>query len=165
MFSWSIGSSLRFRFLVLAAIAALLLFGTQQPRKVRLDVFPEFAPPKAEIQNERAGVTSTEIGELITLPMEDQLRSVAGVESVRSSSLVALSRIVLPFKMGTHLMESRQRVQERLKLAIPFRGRSSYRLMKRSDAFVHVRSWREICLGCEIFLWAWNQNDPGINKK
>jgi Cu/Ag efflux pump CusA len=73
MFSWIIGSSLRFRFLVLALAAALLVFGTQQLRQMPVDVFPEFAPPKVEIQTEGPGMTSTEVEELITIPMEDQL--------------------------------------------------------------------------------------------
>ena len=118
MFAWIIGASLRFRFLVLAIAVALLVFGGQQLRRMPVDVFPEFAPPKVEIQTEGPGMTSTEVEELITIPMEDQLRGVPGVEYVRSSSVVGLSQIVLLFKMGTDLMEARQRVQERVKLAI-----------------------------------------------
>src|SRR3990172_1605558 len=118
MFRWIIGSSLKFRFLVLAIAAALLVFGTQQLRKSPVDVFPEFAPPKVEVQTEGPGMTSTEVEELITIPMEDQLRGVPGVEYVRSSSVVGLSQVVLLFKMGTDEMEARQRVQERVKLAI-----------------------------------------------
>jgi CzcA family heavy metal efflux pump len=118
MFSWIIGSSLKFRFLVLAAAAALLVFGTQQLRRMPIDVFPEFAPPKVEIQTEGPGMTAVEVEELITIPMEDQLRGVPGVEYVRSSSVVGLSQVVLWFKLGTDLMDARQRVQERLKLAI-----------------------------------------------
>ncbi|MGH8831196.1 MAG: efflux RND transporter permease subunit, partial [Polaromonas sp.] len=118
MFSWIIGSSLKFRFLVLAIAIALLVFGTEQLRKMPVDVFPEFAPPKVEIQTEGPGMTSTEVEELITIPMEDQLRGVPGVEYVRSSSVTGLSQIVLLFKTGTDLMDARQRVQERVKLAI-----------------------------------------------
>ncbi|MET0857769.1 MAG: efflux RND transporter permease subunit, partial [Telluria sp.] len=118
MFHWIIGSSLKFRFLVVAAAAALLTFGAQQLHQMPVDVFPEFAPPKVEIQTEGPGMTSTEIEELITIPMEDQLRGLPGVEYVRSSSVVGLSQVVLLFTMGTDLMEARQRVQERLKLAI-----------------------------------------------
>jgi CzcA family heavy metal efflux pump len=118
MFRWIIGSSLKFRFLVVAAAAALLAFGTQQLHRMPIDVFPEFAPPKVEIQTEGPGMTSTEVEELITIPMEDQLRGLPGVEYVRSSSVVGLSQVVLLFKIGTDLMEARQRVQERVKLAI-----------------------------------------------
>src|SRR5262245_1399932 len=118
MFAWMSGSSLKFRFVVLAAAGAMLAFGSQQLRKMPIDVFPEFAPPKVEIQTEGPGMTSAEVEELITIPMEDQLRGVPGVEYVRSSSVVGLSQVVLLFKLGTDLMEARQRVQERLKLAI-----------------------------------------------
>ena len=118
MFSWIIGTSLKFRFLVLAAAIALLVFGGQQLRKMPVDVFPEFAPPKVEIQTEGPGMTSVEVEELITIPMEEQLRGTPGVKYVRSSSVLGLSQIVLLFDMGADLMEARQRVQERLKLAI-----------------------------------------------
>ncbi|MGH6640632.1 MAG: efflux RND transporter permease subunit [Polaromonas sp.] len=125
MFSWIIGSSLKFRFLVLAAAAALLVFGTQQLRRMPVDVFPEFAPPKVEIQTEGPGMTANEVEELITIPMEDMLRGVPGVEYVRSSSVTGLSQVVLLFKMDANLMEARQRVGERLKLAIAELPKSS----------------------------------------
>jgi CzcA family heavy metal efflux pump len=118
MFRWIIGSSLKFRFLVAAAAAMLVVFGTVQLQKMPVDVFPEFAPPKVEIQTEAPGMTAGETEELITTPMEMQLRGVPNVEFVRSSSVVGLSQIVLIFKRGTDLMSARQQVQERLKLAI-----------------------------------------------
>ena len=118
MFRWIIGSSLQFRFLVVAAAAALLAFGSQQLRKMPVDVFPEFAPPKIEIQTEGPGMTSAEVEELITIPMEDSLRGVPGIDVIRSSSGGALSQVVMLFKPGTDLLVARQRVQERLKIAI-----------------------------------------------
>ena len=125
MFTWIIGSSLKFRFLVLAIAATLLVFGTQQLRQMPVDVFPEFAPPKVEIQTEGPGMTANEVEELITIPMEIQMRGVPGVEYVRSSSVTGLSQLVLLFKMGSDLMDARQRVNERLKLAIAELPKSS----------------------------------------
>ena len=118
MFRWIVGSILKFRFIVLAIAVALMVFGAGRLRKMPVDVFPEFAPPKVEIQTEGPGMTSAEVEELITIPMEDNLRGVPGVEYVRSSSVVGLSQVVLLFSMDTDLMEARQRVQERLELAI-----------------------------------------------
>jgi CzcA family heavy metal efflux pump len=118
MFSWIIGSSLKFRFLVVAIAGALLFFGTEQMRKMPVDVFPEFAPPKVEIQTEGVGMTAAEVEELITTPLEDSLRGTPNVDVIRSSSVEGLSQIVLLFKMGTDLMDARQRAQERIKLAI-----------------------------------------------
>ena len=45
-----IGSSLRFRYLVLALGVVLTWFGLARLRDVPVDVFPEFAPPRVEIQ-------------------------------------------------------------------------------------------------------------------
>lgn len=77
-----------------------MFFGIQQMRKMPVDVFPEFAPPKVEIQTEGIGMTSAEIEELITIPIEDRMRGIPGVEYVRSSSVVGLSQVVILFKMG-----------------------------------------------------------------
>ena len=44
-----IGSSLRFRYLVLALGVVLTWFGLARLRDVPVDVFPEFAPPRVEI--------------------------------------------------------------------------------------------------------------------
>src|SRR5262245_63863725 len=118
MFRWILGSSLRFRFLVSGIAVALLVFGAQQLRRMPIDVFPEFAPPKIEIQTEGPGMTSSEVEELITIPMETALRGVSGIDVIRASSGGALSQVVLYFKPGTELMAARQAVQERVKLAI-----------------------------------------------
>jgi CzcA family heavy metal efflux pump len=118
MFSWIISTSLKFRFLVVAAAAALLAFGAEELRRMPVDVFPEFAPPKVEVQTEGLGMTSAEIEELITIPIEDALRGTPGIDVIRSSSVVGLSQVVMLFKPGTDLMTARQRVQERIKLAI-----------------------------------------------
>lgn len=102
----------------MAIAAALLVLGTQQLRKMPVDVFPEFAPPKVEIQTEGPGMTSTEVEELITITMEHALRGAPGVDVVRSSSGGRCRRLRSFFKLGSDLMEARQRVHERMKLAI-----------------------------------------------
>lgn len=118
MFRWLIGSSLKFRFLVVAFSGALLVFGTDLIRNMPVDVFPEFAPPLVEVQTEGPGMTANEIEELITIPMEQQLRGVPGVDVVRSSSVEGLSQVKVLFKIGQPLMPARQMVSERVKNVI-----------------------------------------------
>jgi CzcA family heavy metal efflux pump len=117
MFRWIIGASLQFRFLVLAAAAALVLFGTSQFTKMSVDVFPEFAPPVVEVQTEAAGLSAEEVEGLITLNLEELLSGVPWLDSIRSQSVTGLSSIVLTFKRGTDIMKARQMMQERLTLA------------------------------------------------
>ncbi|HEX2256970.1 MAG TPA: efflux RND transporter permease subunit, partial [Afifellaceae bacterium] len=63
MFRWIIGSSLRFRFLVLAIAVAMVALGIDRIRHMPVDVFPEFAPPKVEIQTEGIGMSTAEVEE------------------------------------------------------------------------------------------------------
>ncbi|OLC00182.1 MAG: acriflavin resistance protein [Candidatus Rokubacteria bacterium 13_1_40CM_68_15] len=118
MMRWIVGSSLKFRFLVIAVAAGMIYFGVERLRSMPVDVFPEFAPPMVEIQTEGIGMTATEVEELITGPMEEQLRGTPELDILRSKSVVGLSAIRLIFKMGTDVLHARQLVQERLELAV-----------------------------------------------
>src|SRR5438094_369060 len=125
MMRWIVGSSLKFRFLVIAAAAAMMYFGVERLRSMPVDVFPEFAPPIVEIQTEGIGMTASEVEELITGPMEEQLRGTPELDVLRSKSVVGLSAIRLIFKMGTDVLHARQLVQERLELAARVLPRSA----------------------------------------
>ena len=117
MMRWIVGSSLKFRFLVVAIAAALMYFGMERIRSMPVDVFPEFAPPLVEIQTEGIGMTASEVEELITLPLEELLRGTPELDILRSKSVTGLSAIRLIFKMGIDQLHARQLVQERLALA------------------------------------------------
>jgi len=117
MMRWIVGSSLKFRFLVVAIAAVLMYFGMERIRSMPVDVFPEFAPPLVEIQTEGIGMTASEVEELITLPLEELLRGTPELDILRSKSVTGLSAIRLIFKMGTDQLHARQLVQERLALA------------------------------------------------
>src|ERR671913_1708368 len=116
---WIVGSSLRFRWLVLFAAAALIIFGIGETRNADVDVFPEFAPPMVEIQTIAVGNSSEQVEELITVPLENQLNGLPGLEEMRSKSVADLSQIQLLFSRDTDLYEARQLVQERLTAAAP----------------------------------------------
>jgi CzcA family heavy metal efflux pump len=111
---WIVARSLRFRWLAVFGAAAVMVFGFIQAREAPLDVFPEFAPPIVEIQTIALGNTSTEVEELITIPIEDSLNGIPGLDKMRSYSVEQLSSIKLYFKRGSDLYRSRQLVQERL---------------------------------------------------
>lgn len=113
---WIIESSLRFRYLVLVAAAALLAYGISDLRSAPVDALPEFTPPYVEIQTEALGLSANEVEQLITVPIEaDLLNGVANVDTIRSESVPGMSSIVMVFKPGTDaLYKGRALVQERL---------------------------------------------------
>jgi CzcA family heavy metal efflux pump len=111
---WIIKNSLRFRYLVIAAAAAMMLYGAGQLQDARVDAFPEFAPPRVEVQTACLGLSSQETEELVTVPLEQALNGVVGLAEIRSASVPQLSSIELIFDRGTDLLHARQVVQERL---------------------------------------------------
>ena len=116
---WIVGSSLKFRYLVVAVAAALVFFGGRELGHQDVDVFPEFAPTRVEIQTACLGLSAAEVEELVTVPLEDAMNGVPGVDVVRSESVPQLSNITLLFKRGTDFLKARQLVQEHLQTVAP----------------------------------------------
>src|SRR3990172_2904564 len=115
MMRWLVGSSMRFRLLVVAAAGVMIFFGFRQLRDIPVDVLPEFSRPYVEIQTEALGLAADEVEAMITTPMEaDMLSGAAWVDEIRSESIPGLSSIKLFFEPGTDILNARQMVQERL---------------------------------------------------
>ncbi|MBA2365753.1 MAG: efflux RND transporter permease subunit [Actinobacteria bacterium] len=115
MMRWIVGSSLRARRLILALAAGALILGFTQLPNMAVDVLPEFTPPTVEVQTEALGLSATEVEQLITVPLEqDLLNGVAWLDTIRSQSINGLSYIQLVFEPGTDVLRARQVVQERL---------------------------------------------------
>ena len=114
MMRWIIGSSIKFRYLVVAGAAALIAVGILQLRDSPVDVFPEFAPPRVEIQTITLGLSAAETEELVTVPLEQALQGLPNLDTIRSKSVPLLSSITLYFERGTDQLEARQLVAERV---------------------------------------------------
>jgi CzcA family heavy metal efflux pump len=116
---WIIGSSLRFRYLVAAAAVAMMALGITVVPRMHVDVFPEFAPPRVLIQTACVGLSTSDVEQLVTVPIEASLNGIQGLDDLRSKSAPQLSAIEVLFKPGTDLLRARQLVQERLATVAP----------------------------------------------
>jgi CzcA family heavy metal efflux pump len=114
MMRWIVGASLKFRYLVVAASVALLVVGVSTLRDTPVDVFPEFSQPKIEVQTITIGLSAEETEELVTVPIEQSLIGLPGLDTIRSKSVPQLSDVVMLFDRGTDLLRARQLVQERI---------------------------------------------------
>ncbi len=119
MLRWVVGSSLKFRFLVVAIAAGLMFFGVQELRHTQVDVFPEFAPPRVEVQTPALGLSASEVESLVTIPLEQSLAGIPDLDVIRSKSVEQLSSILLIFHEGTDLLTARQHVAERIAVLAP----------------------------------------------
>ena len=114
MMSWIVASSLKFRFLIVAAAGAMMFFGIAQLRQMPVDVFPEFAPPRVEVQTAALGLSASEVESLVTIPLEEAFAGLPDLATLRSKSVSQLSSIEMIFETGTDLIEARQVVAERM---------------------------------------------------
>jgi CzcA family heavy metal efflux pump len=94
---------------------AMMFIGVTQLSKMPVDVLPEFTPPHVEIQTEALGLSATEVEQMVTVPLEqDLLNGVPWLDKIRSQSVPGLSEIDLIFQSGTDVLRARQMVQERI---------------------------------------------------
>ena len=116
---WIVSSSVKFRLLAIFIGAAMMFFGVQQLRDMPMDAFPEFAPPRVEIQTICLGLNAAEVEQLVSVPLEQSLNGLDGLRLVRSKSVPQLSSIELQFDPGTDILHARQLVQERVTSVTP----------------------------------------------
>ncbi len=119
MLSRLISSSVRGRVVVLALCGLLVAYGFRSARTAPLDVFPEFAPPKVEVQTEAPGLSTDEVESLISVPLENALNGAPGLKTIRSKSVLGLSSVVVLFEESADIGKARQDIQERVTAAAP----------------------------------------------
>lgn len=106
--------SLEFRVIVLLLAVSLIAIGAYTVQESPWDVFPEFAPPQIVIQTEAPGLSTEEVEQLITIPVESAVNGVSHIKTLRSSSVAGLSVVTAIFDDGTDILDARQLVSERL---------------------------------------------------
>ncbi|HXG43649.1 MAG TPA: efflux RND transporter permease subunit [Gemmatimonadales bacterium] len=112
-------AALHYRVQVVALTLVLVAAAPLRLRDTPLDVFPEFAPPLVEIQTEAPGLSTDEVENLVTIPLENALLGTSWARTIRSKSVLGLSSVVLLFEPGTDLLRARQLVAERVSQAAP----------------------------------------------
>jgi CzcA family heavy metal efflux pump len=117
MIRWIVATSLRFRLIVVALGVGLIYFGVQRVKDIPIDVFPEFAPPRIEVQTLCLGLAPAEVEEQVTVPIENAMNGVPGVEILRSSSVPQLSSVTAILRHGADELAARQLVRERVAIA------------------------------------------------
>jgi CzcA family heavy metal efflux pump len=106
--------SLRYRLVVVLAVAGFALIAAGRLPNAHYGVFPEFSPPTVQVQTAVAGLDPHEIELAITDQLEQGFGGLTGLATMQSQSSAGLSVVKLVFHGGTDIYLDRERVAGRL---------------------------------------------------
>lgn len=114
MISKIIYFSIRHKFLVLLLVLAIIGGGIYALRTINVDSTPDITNNQVQVITVSENLSTTDIEQYVTYPVELAMANLPGVEDIRSVSRFGLSVVTIVFKdnMGTYL--PRQLVQEKL---------------------------------------------------
>ncbi len=109
-----IDASLRQRFLVLCGTLMLVALGIQAVYRTPVDAIPDLSENQVTVFADWAGRGAQEVEDQITYPLSANLQGLAGVRSVRATSMTGFSLITVLFEDAIDNYFARTRVLERL---------------------------------------------------
>lgn len=106
--------SLHNRFLVVAAFLGLCAWGVVALRRVPIDAIPDLSENQVIVYADWPGRSPQEVEDQITYPLSVSLQGLAGVKSVRATSMFGFSFLTVIFEDKVDTYFARTRVLERL---------------------------------------------------
>ncbi len=106
--------SLHNRFIVLAGFLALCAWGVVALKRVPIDAIPDLSENQVIVYADWPGRSPQEVEDQITYPLSTSLQGLAGVRSVRATSMFGFSFLTVIFEDNVETYFARTRVLERL---------------------------------------------------
>jgi cobalt-zinc-cadmium resistance protein CzcA len=117
MISAIINFSIRNKLLVGLMLAGLIAWGVFSALSLPLDAIPDVTNNQVQVITQSPALAAQEVEQLITVPLELELRTIPGVTEIRSISRFGLSVITVVFEEDVDTYHTRQLVAEKLKTA------------------------------------------------
>ncbi len=139
------------RSLILFLYLIVSTFGVYSLSKLPVDVLPDLSRPRVTVFAEAEGMSAEDVEKIVTLPLERTLRTIASVDTVRSSSAGWLSIVNVEFDWWSNVNINRQRVYEKIgSVTLP--------------EWVHLTVAPESALMGEVLWIGLTSNDPDISQ-
>ncbi len=112
-----ISLSVRNKFIVLLSVAALVIWGIYSVINIPIDAVPDVTNNQVQIITTSRNLSTQDVEQFITYPVELEMANIPGVKEIRSVSKFGLSVVTVVFEddMGTFL--PRQLITEKLQAA------------------------------------------------
>ncbi|OUJ70867.1 CusA/CzcA family heavy metal efflux RND transporter [Hymenobacter crusticola] len=117
MLSRIIAASIHNKLLVALLVLALAVWGSYSAMNLPLDAIPDITNNQVQVITQSSSLAAQEVEQLLTVPLELQLRTVPGVTEIRSISRFGLSVITVVFNDDIDTYRTRQLVAEKLTAA------------------------------------------------
>lgn len=92
--------SLRHKYSVIAATIAIVLFGIFARQTLRVNLFPDTAPPLVNVVTAYPGVAAKDVARDLNKPMEEEFATLEGVKRIKSTAQDGLSIVKVEFHYG-----------------------------------------------------------------
>ena len=117
MISAIVNFSIRNKLLVGLMLLGLVAWGVFSAANLPLDAIPDVTNNQVQVITQSPALAAQEVEQLLTVPLELQLRTIPGVTEIRSISRFGLSVITVVFEESVDTYHTRQLVAEKLKTA------------------------------------------------
>src|SRR5580692_7919028 len=114
MINYIIAWSLRNRFLVFCAVALLAGFGVRAVYQTPVDAIPDLSENQVVVFADWPGRSPQEVEDQVTYPLSVNLQGLAGVKTIRASSMFGFSLVTIIFDDNIDNSFARSTVLERL---------------------------------------------------
>ncbi len=105
---------LRWRFLVMVAVAMVVVAGARSALELPIDAVPDITNTQVQVLTNVPALGPVDVERTVTFPIESSMSGLPDVEEIRSVSRFGLSAVTIVFEEGTDLLLARQLVAERL---------------------------------------------------
>ncbi len=106
--SWSIDNKVA----IYVATAIICIAGMWTYNKLPKENFPEVVFPQIFVSTIYPGASPTDVENLVSKPIEKQVKSIAGVKKVTSNSVQDFSNVIVEFETDVEVKEAKREVQE-----------------------------------------------------
>src|SRR5690606_4162923 len=102
-------------FMTMVLIAGVVM-GIFSYFRMPVDVYPNIEFPVVVVTTIYPGANPTEVQDLVTTPLEEELATISGIDTVQSVSSEGLSNIILQFKLDLSADKVSEQVREKVNL-------------------------------------------------
>lgn len=102
---------------ITAIVVILLVVGLMSLRKMPVDMFPNVTFPIVMVNTIYAGAGPEEVETLVSKVLEEEMSTVTGIKTLRSTSNEGVSTVVAEFTLETDIKYAEQQIRDKVSLA------------------------------------------------